>query len=107
LKPKDASKDISEFAEAKNTLVQYILFVLKENVIHQHSKPEDPNAVSNPHQFGPPTDIPRRHRRNRKKLLTCTQETTRAKLERLCSAKLIHGDQKIATRHAIALSKAK
>jgi hypothetical protein len=33
----------------------------------------------------------------RKKLLTCTQETTRAKLERLCSARLIHGDQKTTT----------
>jgi hypothetical protein len=43
----------------------------------------------------------------RKKLLTCTQETTRAKLERLCSTILIHGDQKTTTRHAEALSKAK
>jgi hypothetical protein len=43
----------------------------------------------------------------RKKLLTCTQETTRAKLERLRSARLIHGDQKTTTRHAKALSKAK
>jgi hypothetical protein len=38
----------------------------------------------------------------RKKLLTCTQETTRAKLERLCSTRLIHGDQKTTTRHAKA-----
>jgi hypothetical protein len=43
----------------------------------------------------------------RKQILTCTQETTRAKLERLCSARLIHGDQKITTRHAKALTKAK
>jgi hypothetical protein len=43
----------------------------------------------------------------RKKLLTCTQETTRAKFERLRSARFIHGDQKTTTRHAIALSKAK
>jgi hypothetical protein len=43
----------------------------------------------------------------RKKLLTCTHETTRAKLERLRSARLIHGDQKITTRHAMALNKAK
>jgi hypothetical protein len=43
----------------------------------------------------------------RKKLLTCTQETIRAKLERLCSTRLIHGDQKTTTRHAKALSKAK
>jgi hypothetical protein len=44
---------------------------------------------------------------NRKKLLTCTQETTRPKLERLCSARLIHGDQKTITRHAMTLSWAK
>jgi hypothetical protein len=43
----------------------------------------------------------------RKKLLTCTQERTRAKLEWLRSAWLIHGDQKTTTRHAMALSKAK
>jgi hypothetical protein len=34
----------------------------------------------------------------RKQILTCTQKITRAKLERLPSAKLIHGDQKITTR---------
>jgi hypothetical protein len=43
----------------------------------------------------------------RKKLLTCTQETVRAKLERLRLAKLIHSDKKTTTRHAMALSKAK
>jgi hypothetical protein len=43
----------------------------------------------------------------RKQLLTCTQKTTRAKLERLCSIKLIRGDQKITTRHAMALNKTK
>jgi hypothetical protein len=42
----------------------------------------------------------------RKQLLTYTQETTRAKLEQLRSARLIHGDQKTTTRHAKALSKA-
>jgi hypothetical protein len=43
----------------------------------------------------------------RKKLLTCTQETIRAKLELLYSARLMHGDQKTTTRHAMTLSKAK
>jgi hypothetical protein len=43
----------------------------------------------------------------RKKLLTCIQVIARAKLERLRSERLIHGDQKITTRHAMALSKAK
>jgi hypothetical protein len=35
----------------------------------------------------------------RKQFLTCTQKTTRAKLERLRSARLIQGDQKITSRH--------
>jgi hypothetical protein len=43
--------------------------------------------------------------RKRKKLLTC--ETTKANLERLHSTRLIHGDQKTTTRHAMALSKVK
>jgi hypothetical protein len=42
----------------------------------------------------------------RKQLLTCTQKTTRGKLDRLPSARLIQGDQKITTRHAKALNKA-
>jgi hypothetical protein len=41
----------------------------------------------------------------REQLLTCTQETSRAKLERLRSARLIPGDQKITPRHAKALIK--
>jgi hypothetical protein len=43
----------------------------------------------------------------RKQILTYTQETTRAKLERLRSARLIHGDQQITTGHAKALLKTK
>jgi hypothetical protein len=42
----------------------------------------------------------------RKKILTYTQETTRAKLKRLRSTRLIHHDQTITTRHAKALNKA-
>jgi hypothetical protein len=61
LKPKDASKDISEFAEVEITLIEYILFTVEENIIHQRSKPEDPSTVPNPHRFGPPTSIPRWH----------------------------------------------
>jgi hypothetical protein len=63
LKSKDASKDISEFAEVEITLIQYILFTLEENTIHQCSKPEDPSTVSNPHWFGPPTNILHLHHR--------------------------------------------
>jgi hypothetical protein len=43
----------------------------------------------------------------RKQLLTYTQKTTRAKVERLRSARLIRGDQKVTTRHAKALNKTK
>jgi hypothetical protein len=36
----------------------------------------------------------------RKQLFTYTQKTARAKFERLHSARLIQGDQKITSRHA-------
>jgi hypothetical protein len=36
----------------------------------------------------------------RKQFLTCTQKTTREKLERLRSTRLIQGDKKITSRHA-------
>jgi hypothetical protein len=56
-----ASKDKSEFAEAISLNGQNILFALKENAIHQCSKPEGPSTESNPHQFGLLTDNPRWH----------------------------------------------
>jgi hypothetical protein len=40
----------------------------------------------------------------RKQFLTCTQKTARAMLERLRSARLILGDQKITSRHAEVLT---
>jgi hemin uptake protein HemP len=43
----------------------------------------------------------------RKQFLACTQKTIRAKLERLRSARLIQGDQKITSRHAEALTRLK
>jgi hypothetical protein len=43
----------------------------------------------------------------KQQLLTCTQKITRAKLERLHSARLIRDDQKITTRQAKALNKTK
>jgi hypothetical protein len=43
----------------------------------------------------------------RKQLLTCTQKAARAKLERLRSARLIQGDQKITSRHAEVSTKIK
>jgi hypothetical protein len=45
--------------------------------------------------------------KKRKKLLTYTQETSRAKFERIRLVTLIHGDQKTTTRHPMALSRAK
>jgi hypothetical protein len=36
----------------------------------------------------------------RKQFLTCTQKTTREKLERPRSTRLIQGDEKITSRHA-------
>jgi hypothetical protein len=56
-----ASKDKSEFAEAISLNGQDIPFALKENVIHRHSKPEDPSTESIPHRFGLSTDNPCRH----------------------------------------------
>jgi hypothetical protein len=50
------------FAEAIFLNGQNILFALKVNVIHRHSKPEDPSTESNPRRFGLPTDNPHRHR---------------------------------------------
>jgi hypothetical protein len=41
----------------------------------------------------------------RKQFLPCTQKITRAKLERLFSARLIQGNQKITTRYAKVLNK--
>jgi hypothetical protein len=43
----------------------------------------------------------------KRKILTCRQETRRAKLEGPHSARLINHDQTITTRHAMALTKLK
>jgi hypothetical protein len=55
--------DKSEFAEAISLNGQNILFALKENAIHRHSKPEDPSTEPNPPRFGLPTDNPHQHHR--------------------------------------------
>jgi hypothetical protein len=82
---------------------QNILFALKENGIHRCSKSEDPSTESSPHRFGLPTDNPRRHLRKEEAVPHLhTRKTTRAKLERLRSTRLIQGDQKITTRYAKA-----
>jgi hypothetical protein len=81
LKPKDASKDNSEFMEVEITLIQYILFALEENAIISILSLRIP--VWCPTLIG--LDLPLATlvgiTEKRKKLLTCTQETTRAKLE--------------------------
>jgi hypothetical protein len=53
----------SEFAEAISLNGHDIPFALKENAIHYHSKPADPNTEFIPHRFGLPTDNPQRHHR--------------------------------------------
>jgi hypothetical protein len=56
-----ASKDKSESAKAISLNGQNILFALKENAIHRHSKPENPSTESNTHRFGLPTNKPHRY----------------------------------------------
>jgi hypothetical protein len=58
-----APGDKSEFANAISLNGKNILFALKENAIHQHSKPKDPCTESNPPRFGLPTNNPHQHRR--------------------------------------------
>jgi hypothetical protein len=78
---------------------QNILFALKENVIHQRSKPKDPSTESNPDRFGLPTDNPRRH---------CRQEEAVPHLDTEDSkSKTYPGDQKITSRHAKVLTRLK
>jgi hypothetical protein len=85
---------------------QNIRFALKENTIHRRSKPKDPSTESNPHWFGLSTDNPGRHHQKEEAVPHLyIGKTTRAKLERLHSARLIQGDQKITARHANALNK--
>jgi hypothetical protein len=55
--------DKSEFVEVISLNDQNILFALKSNVIHRHSKPEDPSTEFIPHPFGLPSGNPRWHDR--------------------------------------------
>jgi hypothetical protein len=107
LKPKLRFKDKSEFAEAISLNGQNILFALKENVIHRHSMPEDSSMESNPHGLDFPLTTHVDITGKRKQILTCTQKIARVKLERLHSARLIQGDQKITSRHAEVLTRLK
>jgi hypothetical protein len=74
-----ASGHKSEFAEVISLNGQYILFALKENVIHRCSKPEDPSTESNPCRFGLPTDNARRHRRQEEAVPQLHTENNKSK----------------------------
>jgi hypothetical protein len=108
LKPKDASKDSSEFVEAEKSLSIRIFFSPQKRMPSISSLCLS-TPVRHPTFIG--LDLPLTTHvgitGKRKKLLSCTLETTRAKLKRLRLARLIHGDQKTTTRHAMALGRAK
>jgi hypothetical protein len=97
--PKDASKDITEFAEAVSLMFKIFSSPYKRMPSISTLSLRIP--VQSPTLMG--LDFPLTtfvgNAGERKQFLTCTQKTTRAKLERLCSARLIQGDQKITTRH--------
>jgi hypothetical protein len=60
---------------------QNIHFALKENAIHQCSKPEDPSTELNPHRFGLSTDNTRRYHQKEEAVPHLhTGKTTTAKL---------------------------
>jgi hypothetical protein len=58
---------------------QNILFALKENAIHQHSKPENPSTESKPHRFGLPTDSPHQHCRQEEAIPHLHTEDSKSK----------------------------
>jgi hypothetical protein len=71
--------DKSMFAEAISLNSQNILFALKENAIHRHSKPEDPSTESNPSRFGLPTNNSGRHRRQEEAIPHLHTEDSKSK----------------------------
>jgi hypothetical protein len=87
------------------SLVQCILFALEENDLHRCSMPTNPSKVPNLISLDLPLTPIAGITRKGKEILTCTQDITRVKLERLRSARLIHHDQMIMTRRAKALNK--
>jgi hypothetical protein len=107
LKPKDASKDDSEFAEVISLTISTFSSPKKRKTTISALSLRIP--VRCPTLIG--LDLPLTTlisiTEKRKQLLTYTQETTKVKIDQLCLARLIHGDQTITTRHAMALSKAK
>jgi hypothetical protein len=105
--PKDASKDIIEFEEAISLMFRTFSSpkkrMLSIDALGLRVPIQSPALISLDHPLTALVGIAEK----RKQILTCTQETTKAKLERLYSARLIHGDQQITTRHANALIQTK
>jgi hypothetical protein len=103
--PKDASKDGSEIAEVISLMINTFSSPKKRmpsiNTLSLRIPIRCPTLIS--------LDLPLTTlvgiTRKRKQLFTYTKETTRAKLEWLRLGRLIHGDQKTTTRHAMALNK--
>jgi hypothetical protein len=83
-----------EFAEAISLNGQNILFALKENVIIGTLSLRIPVQRTTLIGLDFPLTTLVSIAGKRKQLLTCTQKTTRAKLERLRSARLIQGGPK-------------
>jgi hypothetical protein len=100
------SKKVLRARGSGNNLIQHILFALEENAIHLCYKPADLVRWTTLIDLDLPQASLIGIASKRKKILTYTQETTRAKHEWLCSARLILHDQTTTTRHAKALSKA-
>jgi hypothetical protein len=80
LKLKLRFKRYNRVCESDFSHSQDIPIALKGNVIHRHSKPEDPSTESNPHQFGFPTDNPRRHRRQEEAVPHLHTEDSKSKV---------------------------
>jgi hypothetical protein len=82
------------FAEVFSFNVKYILPTIEENVFFSHSSlrwvlVQNPALIGLDLPLATLIGIPRKG-----KILTCTQRWIKAKLERLCSARLTHRDQK-------------
>jgi hypothetical protein len=107
LKQKHASRDVSEFAEVISLNVQYILFILEENVLYQRSKPTGPSMASNPHRFEPSTDTPSSASPERGRRSSPAHKRQQEKsLSDYAQQDLSIVTQRITTRHAKALNKA-
>jgi hypothetical protein len=99
------------FAEAFHSMIKGIHLALNVKTFFRNSTLVTGSSMESSSQKpGVPTDSHHRHRQKREREReeeTYLQETTIAKLKRLCLGRLIHSDQETTTRHAMALRKAK